>query len=93
MPPRRQSGQRQTARRVVRRVGEYRALVDDAITDLDGEGYERAIRIAELPDIVRGYEEIKLRNVARFRERAAALEAEARQRARTLPRSAGAAEV
>jgi len=37
-----------------------------------------------LPDLVRGYESIKLHNVARFRERAAALEAEARQRARVL---------
>ena len=44
----------------------------------------RKAQIAELPDLVRGYESIKLRNVARFRERAAALEAEARQRARVL---------
>jgi len=29
----------------------------------------RKAQIAELPDLVRGYESIKLRNVARFRER------------------------
>jgi indolepyruvate ferredoxin oxidoreductase len=27
----------------------------------------RAVAIAELPDMIRGYEEIKLRNVARYR--------------------------
>src|SRR6266404_4953010 len=54
---------------------------------------DAATQIAELPDLVRGYESIKLRNVARFREQAAALEAEARQRARTLPLSAGRAQV
>jgi indolepyruvate ferredoxin oxidoreductase len=33
----------------------------------DGE-VERAIRIAALPDMVRGYEDVKLANVARYRE-------------------------
>ena len=46
-------------------------------------------RIAELPDVIRGYEQIKLRNVARFREQAAALEArladDARRGGFTLP--------
>ncbi len=41
-------------------------LVDDPVTRADG--YERAIEIAQLPDLVRGYEDIKLRNVARYRQ-------------------------
>jgi len=35
--------------------------------------HDAAVVIAELPDLVRGYEAIKLRNVQRFHERAAAL--------------------
>jgi hypothetical protein len=50
------------------------------------------VQIAALPDLVRGYEEIKLRNVAQFRERAAALEADARRRAHGSPLSAGGAQ-
>ena len=37
------------------------------------ESHERAVRIARLPDLVRGYEDVKLRNVRRFREEARAL--------------------
>jgi indolepyruvate ferredoxin oxidoreductase len=33
-------------------------------------------QIADLPDVVRGYEDIKLANVTRFREEAARLEAQ-----------------
>jgi indolepyruvate ferredoxin oxidoreductase len=50
--------------------------VSRAISDLSGDRYDRAVRLAELPDVVRGYEEIKLRNVERFREEAAALSTE-----------------
>lgn len=32
-----------------------------------------AVALAELPDMVRGYEEVKLRNVARYREELRAL--------------------
>jgi indolepyruvate ferredoxin oxidoreductase len=49
-------------------VAEYRALVPRlAEMAADGE-VERAIRIAALPDMVRGYEDVKLANVARYRE-------------------------
>jgi indolepyruvate ferredoxin oxidoreductase len=74
-------------------IGEYRDLVLRALETLSPSTDDAAAQIAELPDLVRGYESIKLRNVARFRERAAALEAEARQRASTLPLSAGGAQV
>ncbi|MEQ6901859.1 indolepyruvate ferredoxin oxidoreductase family protein [Nocardioides sp. YIM 152588] len=51
----------------------YRDLVADLAASLDAEGYERVVRLAELPEIVRGYETVKLRNVARY---VAALHAE-----------------
>ncbi|GAA3552450.1 indolepyruvate ferredoxin oxidoreductase family protein [Nocardioides daeguensis] len=45
----------------------YRALVADLATDLaDPASYDRAVRIAELPDLVRGYETVKLRNVEEY---------------------------
>jgi indolepyruvate ferredoxin oxidoreductase len=60
-------------------IGEYRDLVLRALETLSPSTDDTAAQIADLPDLVRGYESIKLRNVARFRERAAVLEAEARQ--------------
>ena len=52
-------------------------MVERALADLGPERHERAVRIASLPDLVRGYEDVKLRNVQRFREEARALGAEA----------------
>jgi indolepyruvate ferredoxin oxidoreductase len=61
-------------RRVERQlVGEYRGLIERALTALEGDGYERAIKLATLPDLIRGYEDIKLRNVERFRDGVRAL--------------------
>jgi indolepyruvate ferredoxin oxidoreductase len=61
-------------RRVERQLpGEYRALVEKALVDLSPESYERAVKLAALPDVIRGYEEIKLRNVERFRDEVRAL--------------------
>ena len=61
-------------RRVERQlVGEYRALVEKALVGLSPESYERAVKLAGLPDVIRGYEEIKLRNVQRFRDEVRAL--------------------
>ena len=51
-------------------IEEYRELVLRSLSSSDGDA---AAQIAKLPDLVRGYESIKLRNVERFRERAAAL--------------------
>ena len=72
-------------------IGEYRALLLRALEALSPSSYETAVEIAALPDLVRGYEAIKLRNVARFRERAAALGAQANGRGRALPLSVGGA--
>jgi indolepyruvate ferredoxin oxidoreductase len=48
-------------------IGEYRGLVEQALTELSPATYERAVELAGLPDMIRGYEQIKLRNVERFR--------------------------
>jgi indolepyruvate ferredoxin oxidoreductase len=54
-------------------VGEYRALVEKALVALDASSHARAVKLAALPDVIRGYEEIKLANVRRFREDVRAL--------------------
>jgi indolepyruvate ferredoxin oxidoreductase len=51
-------------------VGEYRALVERTLADLSPAIHDRAVAVARLPDLVRGYEGIKLRSVTRFREEA-----------------------
>ncbi|MDT8914930.1 indolepyruvate ferredoxin oxidoreductase family protein [Amycolatopsis sp. PS_44_ISF1] len=61
-------------RRVERELpGEYQHLVDRALTHLDGKTAESVAELAALPDVVRGYEDIKLAAVERFRARAAEL--------------------
>jgi indolepyruvate ferredoxin oxidoreductase len=54
-------------------VGEYVSLVDQALAGLDARSYDRAVKLAGLPDLIRGYEEIKLANVRRFRDEVRAL--------------------
>ncbi len=51
-------------------VGEYRAMVERALAGLSPATYDRAVGLARLPDLIRGYEGIKLRNVERFRTEA-----------------------
>ena len=47
-------------------IAQYRRLVMAAAADLDAENYARAAQLAKLPDMIRGYDEVKLANVARF---------------------------
>jgi indolepyruvate ferredoxin oxidoreductase len=55
-------------RRVERElISEYTAAIDDLLRQLSPETYPRAVQIARLPDLVRGYENIKLANVALYR--------------------------
>jgi len=54
-------------------VDEYRALVDKALVGLDAPSHARAVKLANLPDLIRGYEDVKLANVRRFREEVRAL--------------------
>ena len=61
-------------RRVERElIGEYRRLVETALAKLGPDTHDTAVAIALLPDDIRGYEEIKLESVTRFREKAAQL--------------------
>jgi indolepyruvate ferredoxin oxidoreductase len=77
-------------RRVERALpGEYQALVERALERLTPVTHATVAQIADLPDLVRGYEDVKLRNVEAFRQRAAQLEDELARGARsggfTLP--------
>jgi indolepyruvate ferredoxin oxidoreductase len=61
---------RAEVRRVERElIGEYEALVDEALTLLTPDTHETAVELLELPDLIRGYEDIKLRNVVLYRKR------------------------
>ncbi|MFI6321150.1 indolepyruvate ferredoxin oxidoreductase family protein [Nonomuraea sp. NPDC050556] len=51
-------------------VHEYRALVRDALKHLSVTTVSDIVDIAALPDLIRGYEDIKLARVAEFREEA-----------------------
>ncbi len=54
-------------------IGEYRELIDRALATLSPATHATAVTLAELPDMIRGYEDVKLGNVARFREAVKAL--------------------
>ncbi len=54
-------------------VPEYQALVDQAIGWLGKHNAEQVAEIANLPDLIRGYEDLKLARVAEFRTKATSL--------------------
>jgi indolepyruvate ferredoxin oxidoreductase len=61
---------RTQVRRVERElISEYTATIDDLLRQLSAETYRCAVQLARLPDLVRGYENIKLANVALYRAR------------------------
>jgi indolepyruvate ferredoxin oxidoreductase len=65
---------RAEVRRVERELaGEYLEALGRVIVDLDADGIDTAIGVAVTPELVRGYEDIKLANVVIFRERLAEL--------------------
>jgi indolepyruvate ferredoxin oxidoreductase len=64
-------------RRVERElVEEYRGVVDDLLRVLSPGNHQLAVRIAALPDRVRGYEGVKLGTVERYRRELGELTAE-----------------
>jgi indolepyruvate ferredoxin oxidoreductase len=69
-------------------IDEYLGVFQDLERHLTTDNYATAVELAELPDMIRGYEEIKVRNVARYRERLAALRAELEAPAAGRPRTA-----
>ncbi len=57
-------------RRVERKLpGEYLAAIDQALDSLSADNLDATVAVANLPDIVRGYEDIKLANVLTYREK------------------------
>jgi indolepyruvate ferredoxin oxidoreductase len=52
---------------------EYRALVEKALVGLCPQNHDRAVKLANLPDVIRGYEAVKLASVERFRSEVRAL--------------------
>jgi indolepyruvate ferredoxin oxidoreductase len=68
---------RAEVRRVERAlIGEYRQHIETALVRLTPITHDTAVALAELPDEIRGYEQVKLDNVARFREKAKQLTAQ-----------------
>nr|WP_082534610.1 indolepyruvate ferredoxin oxidoreductase family protein [Nonomuraea pusilla] len=73
-------------RRVERElVTEYRDLMRDALSKLTPDTAATVAELAALPDLVRGYEDIKLARVTEFRDRAAAARARLARRSEETP--------
>ncbi|HJV56771.1 MAG TPA: indolepyruvate ferredoxin oxidoreductase family protein [Methylomirabilota bacterium] len=51
-------------------IGEYRQHLETALVRLSPVTHDLAVKLAELPDEIRGYEHVKLQNVEQFREKA-----------------------
>jgi indolepyruvate ferredoxin oxidoreductase len=72
-------------RRVERQlIHDYQQLIESLLTDLDADNYHLAVQIAALPDLIRGYEDIKLAAVDEFRRLVEAALAEFRAASRTM---------
>jgi indolepyruvate ferredoxin oxidoreductase len=54
-------------------LAEYRSFVEASLPLLTAETHEQIVQLASSPDIVRGYEQVKLDSVARYRARIARL--------------------
>jgi indolepyruvate ferredoxin oxidoreductase len=48
-------------------VVEYRSLMGAALDRLCAENVERVRQVAELPELIRGYDDVKEANIERFR--------------------------
>ena len=57
-------------------IGEYRTIVENALRNLTPASHADTVKLASLPDIIRGYEDIKMRNVEKFREQVRQLTAQ-----------------
>jgi indolepyruvate ferredoxin oxidoreductase len=54
-------------------ITHYEATVNDILRSLTLDSYDRAVAIASTPDLVRGYEEVKMRNLGAYLGRLAEL--------------------
>ena len=61
-------------RRVERElIAEYRTLMEAELDSLTPATYGRAVKLAQLPDVIRGYEDVKLAGVEQFRQQVRAI--------------------
>lgn len=51
-------------------IGQYRQMMETALAKLTKQNYDTVVAIAQLPDRVRGYEQIKMASVGPYREMA-----------------------
>lgn len=67
---------RARVRRVERElITDYLAVIGEIVDTLDRERFDRALHVVGLSDLVRGYQDVKMGNVERYREElASALE-------------------
>ena len=65
-------------------IGEYRALIEQAITTLSEENLERALAIARVPETIRGYGHVKAASVVAARAKWSALMTPASSREKAL---------
>jgi indolepyruvate ferredoxin oxidoreductase len=72
-------------------ITEYRDTMTQALTRLDAENRDLVARIAALPDLIRGYEQVKLGNLERYRAELSVLQAELAQPRGTLAGAGSAA--
>jgi len=57
-------------------ITEYEQVITGLVSRLSVDTLPVAVEIARLPDLVRGYEDVKMRNVDLYRQRLAALQAD-----------------
>jgi indolepyruvate ferredoxin oxidoreductase len=57
---------RRTERRL---VAHYEGTIKDTLESLTAGSYERAVNVASAPDLIRGYEEVKIRNLDNYSAR------------------------
>ncbi|MEO8448967.1 MAG: indolepyruvate ferredoxin oxidoreductase family protein [Gemmatimonadota bacterium] len=66
-------GRDQVRREERRLIEEYRTMIEREIKSLSAGTYERAVALAAMPDVIRGYDSIKLGNIAKYRAKVAEL--------------------
>ena len=54
-------------------ITEYRTLMEAELDGLTPDNHEQAVKLAQLPDVIRGYEDVKLAGVDRFRQQVQAV--------------------
>ena len=57
-------------------LAEYESLLDELAARVGPDSHDVAVRLASLPDLIRGYDEVKLANVERYRAAMAELRAQ-----------------